>query len=151
MASNANLNQQRFVLNNGTGEIPALGFGTSRSDNRKTRDAVRTAVQMGFRHLDAAERYRNEAEVDAGASTVRPARSTVACAGTRSSPRVSMRPRSAESRRRANAYTVSPSGTLLPSSTRSVIPFRHVTVVVKGSPSKRSRVANSRTGRRRSR
>jgi diketogulonate reductase-like aldo/keto reductase len=65
MASNENLNQHRFVLNNGTGEIPALGFGTSLSDNRKTEEAVKTAVEVGFRHLDAAERYRNEAQVGA--------------------------------------------------------------------------------------
>ena len=54
MASNENLSQHRFVLNNGSGEIPALGFGTSLSDNKKTRNAVKTA-----------ERYRNEAEVGA--------------------------------------------------------------------------------------
>ena len=65
MAANENLSQHRFVLNNGSGEIPALGFGTSLSDNKKTRDAVKTAVEVGFRHLDAAERYRNEAEVGA--------------------------------------------------------------------------------------
>jgi diketogulonate reductase-like aldo/keto reductase len=65
MASNDDLNQHRFVLNTGSGEIPALGFGTSLSDNRKTRNAVKTAVEVGFRHLDAAERYRNEAEVGA--------------------------------------------------------------------------------------
>jgi diketogulonate reductase-like aldo/keto reductase len=65
MASNENLSQHGFVLNNGSGEIPALGFGTSLSDNRKTRNAVKTAVEVGFRHLDAAERYRNEADVGA--------------------------------------------------------------------------------------
>src|SRR6201997_24728 len=63
MAPNEGLNQHRFVLNNGAGEIPALGFGTSLSDNTKTVSAVKTAVEVGFRHLDAAERYRNEAEV----------------------------------------------------------------------------------------
>jgi len=65
VAANEPLSGQRFALNNGTGEIPALGFGTSLSDNTKTRDAVKTAVEVGFRHLDAAERYRNEAEVGA--------------------------------------------------------------------------------------
>ena len=65
MASNENLNQHRFVLNNGSGEIPALGFGTSLSDNTKTEDAVKTAIEVGFRHLDGAERYRNEAQVGA--------------------------------------------------------------------------------------
>jgi len=64
-SSNENLSQFGFSLNTGTGEIPALGFGTSLSDNRKTRTAVKTAVEVGFRHLDAAERYRNEAEVGA--------------------------------------------------------------------------------------
>ncbi|MCV7409588.1 dehydrogenase [Mycobacterium florentinum] len=58
------LSALRFALNSG-GEIPALGFGTSLSDNRKTRDTVKAAVEVGFRHLDAAERYRNEAEVGA--------------------------------------------------------------------------------------
>ena len=65
MASNENLFQRTFALNNGSGGIPALGFGTSLSDNSKTRNAVKTAVEVGFRHLDAAERYRNEAEVGA--------------------------------------------------------------------------------------
>ena len=65
MAPNEDLNQHKFVLNNGIGEIPALGFGTSLSDNTKTHGAVKTAVEVGFRHLDAAERYRNEAQVGA--------------------------------------------------------------------------------------
>jgi diketogulonate reductase-like aldo/keto reductase len=64
MATVDKLYQQKFALNNGS-EIPALGFGTSLSDNRKTRDAVKAAVEVGFRHLDAAERYQNEAEVGA--------------------------------------------------------------------------------------
>src|SRR5262249_61813742 len=38
---------------------------TSLSDRTETRNAVKTAVEVGFRHLDAAERYRNEAEVGA--------------------------------------------------------------------------------------
>ena len=57
------LRQRRFPLNNGSGAIPALGFGTSLSDNTKTEAAVIAAVEAGFRHLDAAERYRNEAQV----------------------------------------------------------------------------------------
>lgn len=65
MARSQDLSQHRFALNNGTGEIPALGFGTSLSDNTKTLGAVKTAVKVGFRHLDAAERYRNEAQVGA--------------------------------------------------------------------------------------
>ena len=44
-------------------KFPALGFGTSLSDNTKTVAAVKAAVEVGFRHLDTAERYRNEALV----------------------------------------------------------------------------------------
>ena len=65
MITGESLSQHQFVLNNGSGEIPALGFGTSLSDNTKTQNAVKTAVEVGFRHLDAAERYRNEAQVGA--------------------------------------------------------------------------------------
>jgi diketogulonate reductase-like aldo/keto reductase len=65
MTSSENLRQHRFVLNNGDGEIPALGFGTLVSDRRQTRNATKAAVEVGFRHLDCAERYRNEEEVGA--------------------------------------------------------------------------------------
>lgn len=65
MNSTKDLSRVTLDLNNGTGKIPALGFGTSLSDRTKTRDAVTAAVRVGFRHLDAAERYRNEAEVGA--------------------------------------------------------------------------------------
>ena len=65
MITGESLSQHQFVLNNGSGEIPALGFGTSLSDNTKTQNAVKAAVEVGFRHLDAAERYRNEAQVGA--------------------------------------------------------------------------------------
>ena len=65
MTSNKNPQQHRFVLNNGSVEMPALGFGTLVSDRTETQNAVKAAVEAGFRHLDAAERYRNEAEVGA--------------------------------------------------------------------------------------
>ena len=65
MALAEDLSRVTFPLNDGRGAIPALGFGTSLSDRTKTREAVKAAVKVGFRHLDAAERYRNEAEVGA--------------------------------------------------------------------------------------
>jgi diketogulonate reductase-like aldo/keto reductase len=65
MASGEDLSRVTFPLNDGRGAIPALGFGTSLSDRTKTREAVKAAVKVGFRHLDAAERYRNESEVGA--------------------------------------------------------------------------------------
>jgi diketogulonate reductase-like aldo/keto reductase len=65
MTSNENPCQHGFVLNNGDGVMPALGFGTLVSNRDQTRNATRAAVEVGFRHLDCAERYRNEAEVGA--------------------------------------------------------------------------------------
>ena len=65
MTSTENPNQLNFALNNGDGEIPALGFGTLVSDRAETRNATKAAVEAGFRHLDCAERYRNEEEVGA--------------------------------------------------------------------------------------
>lgn len=65
MTPDQKLSQHRFSLNDGSGAIPALGFGTSLSDRSETRNAVKAAVEIGFRHLDAAERYRNEADVGA--------------------------------------------------------------------------------------
>ncbi len=50
-------------LNNGSGAIPALGFGTLIPDPVATRIATKTALEVGFRALDASERYRNESDV----------------------------------------------------------------------------------------
>ncbi len=43
--------------------MPALGFGTLIPDATETKNATRTALEAGFRHLDCAERYRNEEQV----------------------------------------------------------------------------------------
>ena len=50
-------------LNNGSGAMPALGFGTLIPDPVATRNATRAALEAGFRLLDTAERYRTEKEV----------------------------------------------------------------------------------------
>jgi diketogulonate reductase-like aldo/keto reductase len=47
----------------GSGSIPAVGFGTLIPDPLATSQATRAALEAGFRHLDAAERYRNEEAV----------------------------------------------------------------------------------------
>jgi diketogulonate reductase-like aldo/keto reductase len=47
-------------LAHGSGAMPALGFGTLIPDLLKTEQATRAALEAGFRHLDCAERYRNE-------------------------------------------------------------------------------------------
>src|SRR5580700_4964700 len=57
------LRTTRISLNNGTDQMPALGFGTLIPDPAVTITATTAALAAGFRHLDCAERYRNEREV----------------------------------------------------------------------------------------
>lgn len=54
---------KRMPLNHGAGHMPVLGFGTLIPDAAATISATRDALEAGFRHLDCAERYRNEREV----------------------------------------------------------------------------------------
>src|SRR6516165_509886 len=63
MLERDNLRFTKMALNNGSGAIPALGFGTLIPDPVATRTATRAALEAGFRQLDASERYRNEQEV----------------------------------------------------------------------------------------
>src|SRR3984957_7086340 len=63
MAQNDNLRYSKMALNNGSGAIPALGFGTLIPDPVATKTATKAALEAGFRQLDASERYRNEKEV----------------------------------------------------------------------------------------
>ncbi|MFD1642922.1 aldo/keto reductase [Halohasta litorea] len=44
-------------------EIPLVGFGTYDIDPENTTEAVRTALEAGYRHIDCAEGYGNEREV----------------------------------------------------------------------------------------
>jgi diketogulonate reductase-like aldo/keto reductase len=57
------LRYTKIPLVHGSGEIPALGFGTLIPDPLATRQATKTALEVGFRHFDCAERYRNEQAV----------------------------------------------------------------------------------------
>ena len=45
------------------GEIPALGFGTARMTGENCERAVRSALEIGYRHLDTAQMYDNEEAV----------------------------------------------------------------------------------------
>src|SRR4051812_21817800 len=58
-----NLRYTKLALNNGSGAIPALGFGTLIPDPVATRNATKAALEAGFRAIDTAERYRTEREV----------------------------------------------------------------------------------------
>ena len=54
---------KRMPLHYGAGHMPVLGFGTLIADAAATISSTRDALDAGFRHLDCAERYRNEGEV----------------------------------------------------------------------------------------
>lgn len=54
-----------FTLNTGA-KIPAVGFGTWQAAPREVEKAVETALRAGYRHIDCAAIYRNEAEVGQG-------------------------------------------------------------------------------------
>jgi len=49
-------------LSSGT-TMPILGLGTWQARGRSARDAVRRALELGYRHVDTATMYGNEAEV----------------------------------------------------------------------------------------
>src|SRR3979411_1298417 len=53
----------KMPLTHGSGAIPALGFGTLIPDPLATEQATKTALEVGFRHFDCSERYRNEQAV----------------------------------------------------------------------------------------
>ncbi len=57
------LRYSRIQLTHGSGAIPAVGFGTLIPDLVATKQATKTALEVGFRHFDCAERYGNEAAV----------------------------------------------------------------------------------------
>jgi diketogulonate reductase-like aldo/keto reductase len=63
MAAPDTLRYARNPLTHGSGAIPALGFGTLIPDPLATRQATKAALEVGFRHFDCAERYRNEQAV----------------------------------------------------------------------------------------
>lgn len=57
------LRYRKLPLREGSGRMPALGFGTLIPDATETRNAAVAALEAGFRHFDCAERYRNEEQV----------------------------------------------------------------------------------------
>jgi len=52
-------------LNDGA-RIPQLGFGVFQIEPDKTAQSVQTALEIGYRHIDTAEMYQNEAGVGQG-------------------------------------------------------------------------------------
>ncbi|HZO47341.1 MAG TPA: aldo/keto reductase [Xanthobacteraceae bacterium] len=54
------------VIDANGAKIPAIGLGTMTLKDAVCVDAVKTALQLGYRHIDTAERYGNETEVGEG-------------------------------------------------------------------------------------
>ncbi|WP_420888625.1 aldo/keto reductase [Chromobacterium amazonense] len=44
-------------------QMPKLGAGTFRLKEQQAEDAVAMALELGYRHIDTAQIYRNEADV----------------------------------------------------------------------------------------
>ncbi|WP_254768051.1 aldo/keto reductase [Salinilacihabitans rarus] len=51
------------VVSNGDVEVPTIGLGTWRLTGNRCRRAVETALDLGYRHVDTAQRYGNERAV----------------------------------------------------------------------------------------
>lgn len=58
------MSQPTVTLNNGV-QIPQIGFGTFQVDEAETQRTVEAALEAGYRHIDTAAGYYNEAGVGA--------------------------------------------------------------------------------------
>jgi diketogulonate reductase-like aldo/keto reductase len=59
---------ETYTLSNGV-EIPKLGLGTWFIDDDRAAEAVRDAVEIGYRNIDTAQAYGNERGVGEGVRT----------------------------------------------------------------------------------
>ncbi|WP_109123863.1 aldo/keto reductase [Dyella sp. C11] len=65
MTTSSTFADTRIPLAGGQQGMPAAGFGTLIPDPVAAKRAVKAALETGFRHIDAAEAYRNEDVVGA--------------------------------------------------------------------------------------
>ena len=61
-----NLIREDTVLTVQGTEIPRLGYGTWQVTGKDATEGVRDALEIGYRHIDTARAYENEAEVGEG-------------------------------------------------------------------------------------
>ncbi|MGN8937395.1 aldo/keto reductase [Bittarella sp. HCP28S3_D9] len=54
--------QDCYILKNGV-KMPCVGYGTYKTHEEETYRAVRAAIDIGYRHIDTASLYGNEAAV----------------------------------------------------------------------------------------
>jgi hypothetical protein len=59
----ASIDQVPTIALRDDGQIPQLGFGVFQIPPADTVEATTVALQAGYRHIDTAAAYRNEAEV----------------------------------------------------------------------------------------
>src|SRR5690349_20120658 len=59
---------ETYTLTNGV-KIPKLGLGTWNIEDDKAAQAVRDAIEIGYRHIDTAQGYMNERGVGEGIRT----------------------------------------------------------------------------------
>lgn len=55
-------NQQEFEMKD-KNRIPALGLGTWRLSGEHCKNAIKKALDLGYRHIDTAEMYGNQSEI----------------------------------------------------------------------------------------
>ena len=56
---------EHFTLSNGV-TIPKIGYGTWMIEDSKAAQAVKSAIEVGYRHIDTAQAYQNERGVGEG-------------------------------------------------------------------------------------
>ena len=56
---------ETYTLSNGV-EIPKVGYGTWMIEDDKAAEAVKKAIELGYRHIDTAQAYQNERGVGEG-------------------------------------------------------------------------------------
>lgn len=60
--------KEKYTLSNGV-EIPKLGLGTWFISDEDAEQAVKNAIELGYRHIDTAQAYQNERGVGEGIRT----------------------------------------------------------------------------------